>query len=290
MTLREVALYPGCSLDASSVQYRDSLLLAADALGLHCRELEGWTCCGASSAHALDQELGLCLALRNLALAEQQGYAELLAPCAACYHRLASANLTLSGDADLRARYNQRTGLGYRGSVRVRNLLDLLFNVVGVDALRAAVRRPLSLRAACYYGCLNTRIRGVEPWDDRECPQSMDLIVEALGASPVDWDSRTQCCGASLFVTARELSARLVADILQDAVRHDADCIVVTCPMCQNNLDARQPEYRDRFDIPRPVPVLFLTQLMSLAFGAAGRSVGLARHVVPFAPVQAGRT
>jgi heterodisulfide reductase subunit B len=90
-------------------------------------------------------------------------------------------------------------------------------------------------------------------------------------------------------VTAQELSARLVADILRDAVRREADCIAVTCPMCQNNLDVRQPEYRDRFDISRPVPVLFLTQLMSMAFGGAGRSVGLRHHVVPFAPVQAGR-
>jgi heterodisulfide reductase subunit B len=286
-----IALYPGCTLETSSVQFRDSLLFAADCLGLACKELKHWTCCGASSAHALDPELNLCLALRNLALAEQQGYSELLAPCAACYHRLASANLALTTDENLLAEYNLRAGLGYAGSVRVRNLLDLLSNVIGAQTLRARVRRPLSqLRAACYYGCLNTRIPGLELFDDRECPESMDLIVEALGATPLDWDSRTACCGASLFLTAPELSAGLVAEILRDGARHEADCIVVACPMCQNNLDVRQPEYRDQFDIPRPIPILFLTQLMSLAFGGTGRSLGLSRHVVPYLPIQRVQT
>jgi heterodisulfide reductase subunit B len=289
--LPAIALYPGCTLETSSVQFRDSLLFAAECLGLSCKELKHWTCCGASSAHALDPELNLCLALRNLALAEQQGYSEVLAPCAACYHRLASANLQLGKDANLRAEYNRRTGLAYNGSVRVRNLLDLLSNVVGTEAIRAGVRRPLSqYRVACYYGCLNTRIPGLELFDDRECPQSMDLIVEALGATPLDWDSRTACCGGSLFLTAQELSAGLVADILRDAAIREADCIVVSCPMCQNNLDVRQPEYCDRFDIPRPIPVLFLTQLMSLAFGGTGRSLGLSYHVVPYVPVQPAQT
>lgn len=280
-----IGLYPGCTLETSSVQFRDSLLFAADCLGLSCRELRHWSCCGASSAHALDAELNLCLALRNLALAEQQGYREVLAPCAACYHRLASANLELTRDGELRAEYNRRTGFAYGGGVRIRNVLDLLANGIGAEAIRARVRQPLAeLRAACYYGCLNTRLRDVEPFDDRECPHSMDRIVEALGAIPVEWDSRTECCGGSLFVTAEGLAARLVAEILRDAALREADCIVVTCPMCQNNLDVRQPEYRERFDIPRPIPVLFLTQLMGLAFGGGGRSLGLSHHVVPYAP------
>ncbi len=290
MRLPTVALYPGCSLESSSVQYRDSLLLAARCLGLSFEELDDWSCCGASSAHSLDPQLGVSLALRNLALAETQGYSELLAPCAACYHRLASANHQLSPNAELRQRYNRRTGLSYRGGVRVRNLLDLFRNVVGAEAIKARVRRPLSrLRVACYYGCLNTRLPGVEPYDDRECPQSMDHIVEALGATPVDWDSRTACCGGSLFVTAQELSARLVADVLQDAVRRGADCIAVACPMCQNNIDVRQPEYQARYAIARPMPVLFVTQLMSLAFGETGRSAGLSHHVVSCNLVEAGK-
>jgi heterodisulfide reductase subunit B len=277
-----VALYPGCTLEASSTPYRDSLLLVADALDLPLSTLRDWSCCGASSAHAVDPALGLDLALRNLALAERQGYSEILAPCAACYHRLASAELKFRREADVLADCASRSGLSYQGRVRVRNLLDLLANIVGVDRVRARVRRPLAgLRVACYYGCLNTRIRGLEPFDDREWPVSMDRVVEALGAVSVEWGSRTECCGASLFVTREEVSSRLVAAILRDAVIHEADCIAVSCPMCQNNLDVRQPEYRERFDIPRAVPVLFLTQLAGLAFGVDSAALGLSHQVVP---------
>jgi len=126
----------------------------------------------------------------------------------------------------------------------------------------------------------------VELFDDRECPTSMDLIVEALGATPIEWGSRTECCGGSLFLTAERVSARLVAAILADAAARDAQCIAVCCPMCQNNLDVKQPEYRRRFDIPRAVPVVFVTQLMGLAFGAAGAGLGLSHHVVPSKPAE----
>jgi heterodisulfide reductase subunit B len=280
-----IALYPGCSLESSSQQFRASLERVLEALDLSCPELRDWTCCGASSAHSIDPALGLDLTLRNLALAEQQGYSEILAPCAACYHRLASADLGFRRDADVLADHRRRTGFDYRGRVRVRNLLDLLANVVGVDRIRARARRPLSgLRVACYYGCLNTRIRGLDLSDDRECPSSMDLIVEAVGATAVDWGSRTECCGGSLFLTAQEVSARLVAGIITDAVTRGAHCIAVSCPMCQNNLDVMQPEYCRRFGIPRSLPVLFITQLMGLAFGATGASLGLPHHVVPFQP------
>jgi heterodisulfide reductase subunit B len=280
-----LALYPGCSLESSSKQFRASLERVLEALELPCPELRDWTCCGASSAHAIDPELGLDLALRNLAQAEQLGYSEILAPCAACYHRLASADLRFRREAEVQAHCNGRTGLDYQGGVRVRNLLDLLTNVVSVERIRARVRTPLSgLRVACYYGCLNTRTRGLDLFDDRECPTSMDLIVEALGATAVDWGSRTECCGGSLFLTAEGVSARLVAAIVADAAARDAQCIAVSCPMCQNNLDVKQPEYRSRFDIPRAMPVLFVTQLMGLAFGETGARLGLSHHVVPFMP------
>jgi len=278
-----IALYPGCTLETSSVQFRDSLKYVLDSLNIPCPELEEWTCCGASSAHAIDPPLSLALAQRNLMLAEEQGYSSLLAPCAACYHRLASAELKFRQTEQILADCNKLTGLTYNGNTGVLNLLDLLANTVGTDRIRAQVQRPLSdLRVACYYGCLNTKIPGLDLYDDRECPVSMDLIVEAVGATALDWCCRTECCGGSLFVTAEEVSARLIAEIIRDAVLVGAECIVVTCPMCQNNLEVKQREICDRFGISRVVPVLFLTQLMGLAFGATNADVGLYRNVIPF--------
>ena len=281
--LESLSLYPGCSLESSSAQYRESLDQVLMSLEIDCPELVDWNCCGASSAHALDPQLDLTLTLRNLVLAEQQEHPNILAPCAACYHRLSSANLKFLRDSDLLADFNTRTGLFYQGTARILNILDLFANIVGPDRIQARVERSMSeLRVVCYYGCLNTRVPGLDPYDDRECPTSMDRIVEALGATPVDWCSRTDCCGASLFITAENVSARLVAGILSDAVAREADCIVVACPMCQTNLDAKQPEFCDRYGIPRTTPVLFLTQLMGLAFGAPEASLALTKNIVPF--------
>ena len=280
---RRVGIFPGCSLEGSSSGFEASLEAVFSVLGLDLHPLKDWSCCGATSAHALDRTLHLGLNLRNLALAESQGYDEVLAPCAACYHRLASANQTLRQDDALLASLNAETGLHYGGRIKVRNVLDYLFNVVGVDRIRAQVKRPLKgLRAVCYYGCLNTRVPRMEAFDSVEYPMSMDHLVRSLGAQTADWSYKTECCGASLFLTSESVSAKLVSKILKDAVAHDAGCIVVACPMCQNNLDTKQEEIRAQFEIARPIPVVFITQLMGLAFGLTPEALKLSQCFVPF--------
>ena len=277
-----MALFPGCTLDSSSIAFQASLFRVFGELAVPCPTLKDWSCCGASSAHALDHKLHLALNLRNLALAEEQGYSELLVPCAACYHRLAGAAFELDNDAELLARLNAETGLDYRGGVAVRNVLDFLTRDVGLDAIAAHVAEPLTgLKVACYYGCLNTRIPRFECFDDREYPTSMDEIVRVLGAEPLDWSYKTECCGASLFLTAESVSARLVSRILKDAAARDADCLAVACPMCQNNLDTKQAEVRAEFGIARPMPIPFITQLIGLAFGLAESELKLNQNFVP---------
>jgi len=165
----------------------------------------------------------------------------------------------------------------------VRNVLDILANDVGTEAIAARVTQPLSgLKVACYYGCLNTRIPRMEPFDDREYPMAMDRVVQRLGAQPIDWSYKTDCCGASLFATSGAVSARLAAKILEDAIARGADCISVTCPMCHNNLDTKQEAIREQYNLARPLPVLFLTQLMGLAFGLDPRDLKLHHSFVPF--------
>lgn len=279
---RKAALFPGCTLEGSSSGFQRSLECVFDELGVACEELRGWTCCGASSAHALDHELHLALNMRNLALAEEQGFNELLAPCAACYHRLALAAHELNENESLRTLLQDDTGTKYGGTVTVRNLLDFLANSLGPAAVASRVRTPLEgLKAACYYGCLNTRTPRMATFDDREYPTSMDEIVRALGAETLDWSHKTECCGASLFVTNPDVSARLVGRILDDAVVRGADCIVVSCPMCQNNLDAKQDEIRAQFGVERPIPVLFLTQLIGLAYGIDPSRLAFRQLFVP---------
>jgi len=281
-----VAFYPGCSLEGSSGSFEASVSEVFRVLGIERNTLKDWTCCGATSAHAVDRRLHLCLNLRNLAQAEAQGYEEVLAPCAACYHRLAGANHALQEDKALLASLNSETGFDYKGGVKVRNVLDYLANVIGVERIAAKVTHPLSgLRTVCYYGCLNTRIPRMASFDSVEYPMSMDRIVRGLGAETLDWSYKTECCGASLFLTAESVSARLVAKILKDAIAHGAECIVVACPMCQNNLDTKQEVIREVFEVPRPIPVLFVTQLIGLALGLDAKALKLSQSFVPFEKV-----
>ena len=279
----KTAIYPGCSLEGTESAYEKSLVKVLDALDIEHNTLDDWNCCGATSAHALDHSLYLSLAMRNLELAELQGYNEILAPCAACYHRLASANFELQKDADLLKRLNEETGLNYHGKVKVRNVLDFLANVLGTSQIASGLVNPLhDLKVACYYGCLNTRIPRMEAFDDVEYPTSMDRIVEALGAEALDWSYKTECCGASLFVSSESTASRLVSKILKDAVSRGADCIIVACPMCHNNLDTLQDDIQARFNISKLVPILFITQLMGLALGMSESELKLDNSFIPF--------
>jgi heterodisulfide reductase subunit B len=277
-----IALYPGCSIEGTASGFEASMKAVFEKLDIEYDTLKDWNCCGATSAHAMDHELYVSLNLRNLALAQEQGFEEIFSPCAACYHRLASADLELSKNADLAEMLKSRTGFEYRGSVKVRNILDLLANNVGLERIRSAVKIPLTgMRIACYYGCLNTRIPRTVCFDDREYPMSMDRIVKALGGEVIDWSYKTECCGASLFVTVPAASAKLCGKILKDAEARDADCIVAACPMCQSNLDLKQDEIRAEFGISRAIPILFITQLMGLSYGIDERRLQLERNIVP---------
>jgi len=279
----KTAIYPGCSLEGAAAGYEISLQKALGALGITLPHLRDWNCCGATSAHALNHRLYLALGLRNLALAEDQGFREILAPCAACYHRLASASFDFRTDDELLQRLNEETGLNYSGSVTVRNVLDYLSNMIGTDRIASAVVRLLSgLKVACYYGCLNTRIPRMKGFDVMENPTSMDRIVRTLGAEALDWSYKTDCCGASLFISSESTASRLVSKILKDAVARSADCIAVACPMCHNNLDTIQNDIRRAYDIPRPMPVLYISQLMGLSFGLNASELKLDHAFVPF--------
>jgi len=278
-------------MEGTASSFETSLTAVFEKLGIEYDTLKDWNCCGATSAHALDHKLYMSLNLRNLALAQNQGYEEVFAPCAACYHRLKSADLELSKNPDLAETLKSETGFGYRGTVKVRNVLDLLTNNVGLEHIEAAVKAPLSgMRIACYYGCLNTRIPRSDCFDDREYPMSMDRIVTALGGKVIDWSYKTECCGASLFMTAPAASAKLCGKILKDAEARDVNCIAVACPLCQNNLDAKQGEIRAEAGIPRAIPIVFITQLMGLAYGIDESRLQLASSIVPFDLKPAGVT
>ena len=285
MTAR-YAFYPGCTLHTTGVEFGRSTDVVREVLGIELVEIPDWNCCGASSAHSMDHTLFLALPARNLAQAQQVGLSELAIPCAACYSRLAAADLALREDAAFRAQMEETLEFRYEGRVRPRNLLDIVANDFDTEALTAKVSKPLKgLKVVSYYGCL--LIRPPEytgRWDDPEHPQTMDRMVGLMGAEPVAWSYGVDCCGGSLTLNRSDVVVHLVDKLLMAAHEAGAEALVTACPMCMANVDGRQ-KYRGGMPLPRkprggyePLPIFYFTELMALAYGLPMKKM-LGKHL-----------
>jgi len=282
------AYYPGCSLKDSSNAYEESLLAVFEALGVGLDELDDWNCCGATAYASVDQMKAFAMAARNLALAEgtATGAApvDLVAPCAGCYMTLLKTQRYLKEHrsvADTIEGALECAGLHYSGQVRVRHPLDVLVNDIGLERVADAVTRPLEgLKVACYYGCL--LVRPYATFDDQHNPTTLDRLMEALGAEPIDWPMKTRCCGGSccggpLVGTIREAGLRLISVLLKEAKRRGADVLVTACPLCQFNLECFQERAGREFGEPIELTVGFFTQILGLALGLDEQQLGIQR-------------
>lgn len=284
------AFFPGCSLESTAWDYDRSTRAVCEALDIELTDIPDWVCCGSTPAHASNGSLAVALPVLNLQKARAAGFPEVLAACASCYARLRTANHKVRNDPMERERARRITGKTYDGDVRVRHILDVLFNDVGVKEIRKRIRSPLEgLRVASYYGCLLSRPREVVAFDDAEHPTCMDELVKATGAMAVDWPYKTECCGASLSISKTAVVNRLGYRLLSMAHRAGAECIVVACSLCQLNLDFRQPEARKNQNPIPDLPVLYITQLLGLALGLSSKELGLDGLTVGAEPVSARR-
>ena len=294
------AFYPGCTLHSTGVEFGVSTKLVCEALGLEMVEIPDWNCCGASSAHSMDPSLFLALPARNLAQAQQvelgvgpgAGGLDLAIPCAACFSRLAAADLALRQDAAFRARMESVLDFEYEGRVRPRNLLDIVANDLSGQALKAKVVQPLEgLKVVSYYGCLLVRpVQYTGGWDDAEHPQTMERVLSLMGAEAVPWSYGVDCCGGSLTLNRSDVVVHLVDILVRAAHEAGADALVTACPMCMANVDGRQ-RYRGEPPLPgraradyEPLPIFYFTELMALAYGLPVGKV-LGKHLVDPRPL-----
>jgi heterodisulfide reductase subunit B len=188
----------------------------------------------------------------------------------------------VANDSEMAQVVEAQTGYSYRGTVTVQHLLDTLVDRVGLAKIEARVQKPLkNLKVACYYGCLVTRPPKITQAEHPEYPTKMDDLVRALGAEPVHWSYKTDCCGGSLGLTQTSLALKMSRKILQNARDCGAEVIVTACPLCHVNLDGRQSQIGLDFQIP----VLYITQLMALAFGLGEKQAALNKNIVDPRPV-----
>ena len=276
----QIGYYPGCALHGSSSDYEQSVRACLDALGVQLREVQDWICCGATAAHCINRRLSIALPARNLALSEKEGFGEVLAPCPMCSMELLKAEYLLRSDAPLRRQVADIVELDCSGKTDVLNLIQV-FQKIGIEQLRVAIRRPLGhVRAACYYGCLLTRPPETLRFDDCERPSSMEAVLAAIGAGSVDWNYKTECCGAGLTMANEETVLDLSHRILTDAAAHGANCVVVACPMCHVNLDMKQEDIERRYSVRHDTVVYYLSDLVGMALGLSDDALGINRHFV----------
>lgn len=278
----KLGYYPGCSMHGTAREFGESLQAVAPGIGLELDEVNDWSCCGSSSAHSTNHLLAIALPARNLAIAEAQGHEAVMAPCAACYNRLAGARHAAMHDADLAARLPGLIGRPFANKVQVLNIVQVLKDAA--PAITAAAKKPLKdLKVACYYGCLLVRPAEVTGFDDTEAPTSMEAVVKACGATPVKWNMALECCGGGFSLSRTNSVVRMGRAILQDARKAGADAIAVACPMCHSNLDFRQGAMQARGEAP--MPILYLTELIGMAMGLGEKALGTNRHFVSPRPV-----
>ena len=274
MNKLKFSYYPGCSLESTAREYDQSIREVAKILGVDLMELDDWSCCGASSGHCTNHQLSLALPARNLALTEREGQ-DMAVACAACFLRFRQANHELRSNDSLRQDIEKITGVSYKGNVDVKHLLDIFVREVGLEEVERKLEKSLrGLKLASYYGCYLVRPPEITQFDDPENPTLMDDLLNVLGAKTVDWSHKVECCGGNLMLSRADIVSKLVGDICQAASESGAVAIVTACPLCQANLDMRQPG-------AEKIPILYFSELLGLALGVEGQTVKswLKRHI-----------
>ncbi len=276
----QIAYYPGCSLHASSELYDIQNKIVFGRLGLELKEIEDWNCCGATSASKTNDFLSVALPARNLGIADASGLSDIVIPCSSCYSRMLVSKKRLAEDTKLKDAINAGLSKKVEGKINIRSILEVLLPKVKSGEIgEKATKKLEGLKPVCYYGCLLTRFPSdMDVPDDVENPQGMETVCKALGAAPLDWGYKTDCCGASAAVNDADQSLLLMYKIMKDAVARGANCFVTTCPMCQMNLDAYQDQVAEKYGIGPRLPVYFLTELIGLAMGISHKDMQIDRH------------
>ena len=253
--------YPGCTLKNKAQDLDRYARMSAEALGFTLQEIEEWQCCGAVYPLASDEIATKLSAVRALNDAKEKGQ-DLVTLCSACHHVIKRVNDDMQHVEDIRTRANNYLKLDepYLGETKVLHFLEVLRDRVGFDTLKEKVVRPLTGRKiGAYYGCMLLRPSSVMAFDDPENPTVMEDFIRALGAEPVVYPFRNECCGGYISLKDKPLAGSLVDKIMESAVCHGAEELITACPLCLYNL--RNSGSREK------VPVTYLTEILAEALG-----------------------
>jgi succinate dehydrogenase / fumarate reductase cytochrome b subunit len=290
----KLAYWPGCVSRGFTPELHGSMAKVAPLIDLDLVELDRSNCCGAGVIAEHNQELADSLNARTFAMAQAvDGAAGMMNICSTCQGAQSECQERLDASSEYREGVNRRLepeGLRYErgGSWWNKNLLWILVEEIGLEKLRERVVRPLEgLRVGPFYGCYivrPTRRLGYEYYPDRG--RYLHYVIEALGATPVDYAGAHKCCGFPVITMNRTTSLRQAGRHMADALDAGADCVVTPCPLCHLNLDMQQPEAAKFVERDLGMPVLHLPQMLGLALGLEPKELGMTKHVVKTDGVQ----
>jgi heterodisulfide reductase subunit B len=288
----KLSYFPGCTLKNHAKNFEDSALCSLKVLGVEVEELPRWNCCGTVFSLATDDLIHHVAPIRNLLRAKQQKSDKLLTLCAMCFNTLKRSNERMRSEPENLEVINDlmyKEEGKYEGEVDVVHLLEVIKDTITLEGVKRKVVKPLSgLKVASYYGCYLVRPADIG-FDNPENPTIMDNLVETLGGTPVDFPYKTECCGAYQTVDKPEVVAERTHQILSSAQDQGADVVIVSCPLCAFNLDQRQKETAKKFPDFKHIPILYFSQLMSIALGCAEESLKLDLHYINPRPILEGK-
>lgn len=287
------AYFPGCVAQGACRELYQSTQALTQTLGIELVELKKASCCGSGTFKEDSQLLEDTVNARNIALAETLNL-PLLTHCSTCQgvighvdERLKQAQQQNPAYVEQVNGFLQKEGcLPYQGSTEVKHLLYALVADYGIEEIQRKVTKSLQgLKCAAFYGCYLLRAQSSMPYDDPIRPEAMENIFRAIGATPIYYRGRTQCCGWPLASYATTESFKMAGMHIQEALDSGADCMVTPCPLCHLNLDSRQPEVEKVIGKKLRLPVLHLSQLIALSLGIQPKQLGLERHIVSTKPI-----
>ncbi len=285
----KIAYYPGCVAQESGRELDMATRWVCRKLGIELVEFPTFSCCGSGFVDEANLTLNVALNARNLAIAERAGL-DLLTVCSTCQGMLTLANVKMTEPA-MRARIDPvlaKLQIAYGGKVRVKHLLEVLVNDIGVEAIRAKVRRPLTgMNVGAFYGCHLLRPTLELGSESAEEPRAFEDLLAAIGATPVMYRGRVMCCGFPILFVKPETANRISAHQIVDARDHGAHAMATPCPLCHISLDSFQNKASAAVGQKLNMPVFHLPQLVGLALGASPEELGLPRHLVPVEPAMA---
>jgi succinate dehydrogenase / fumarate reductase cytochrome b subunit len=281
----KVAYWPGCVSRGFTPELHGSMAKVAPLLDIELVELNRGNCCGAGVIAEHNQELADTLNARTFALAQKTDGVMMMNICSTCQGSQSECQQRLDANREYRNRINdtlRSDGLRYEKGVVNKNFLWVLVEDIGLDQLKAMVKRPLQdLKVGPFYGCYIVRPRDrLGIGSDAPRDRYLQQLIEALGGTVIDYAGAYKCCGFPIITMNKDASLKQAGTHLGDALDADADCLVTPCPLCHLNLDLQQPLAERVVGRDLGLPVLHLPQLVGLALGLDPKELGMARHVV----------